>query len=540
MTVREHILENAVIIDRLNERVDTVCHRFEFLRQLRNSSVLNILTVLVRHRALHIHIAVLNKVELNGIGFLIVDKRRYIVHLDIFALEVFACSHRGSVIKHGLNIRLQVRHKGLIAFTGNYRQRVDLVNAVAAALHIHPVAVLIDAKAQTTTDFLPLRRVAVGVLQSTDLEHIWVVPALTQCGVGEDEPCWLVKGQQPFLVFQNQVIGGNIVGELAATLELTVHAAPGFLIDAEIALMHPAYIAASGFEILLIRRVKHRNVLVQNGKILLLKHHAIFAKHLVAVFIILAVLCHFVDEEQGQALDAHVKELFLFLKVGEDSFPNLNAAHILFGHIANHIAGFDDFAVGKGHSATQRVNFRDGIPLVLLHFLRNKVEVVPNAENTGFPVDGFVVADLQLDFRHRRLLAGKNDLLKVEVAVRATEVLDLKALDLDLLDQPLVEGVQRIQHIDEVVMLGVGSRVVEGEQRIEVLQCLLRHIAAHLLRLVQNNDRTVRLDNIDRSAGTELIPFGVDDAGFLTLAVLFQRGGKRLRVDDHHIDAGAA
>ena len=149
--------------------------------------------------------------------------------------------------------------------------------------------------------------------------------------------------------------------------------------------MYPAYIAASGFEILLIRRVKHRNVLVQNGKILLLKHHAIFAKHLVAVFIILAVLCHFVDEEQGQALDAHIKELFFFLKVGEDGFPNLNAAHILFGHIAHHITGFDDFTVGKGHGATQRVNFRDGIPLVLLHFLRNKVEVVTYTESTDFP-----------------------------------------------------------------------------------------------------------------------------------------------------------
>ena len=187
--------------------MDAVCHRPQFLRQLRNGSVLNILTVLVRHLALHIHIAVLNEVELNGIGFLIVDKRRYIVHLDIFALEVFACSNRGSVIKHGLNIRLQVCYEGFVAFAGNYCQRVDLVNAVAAALHIHTVAVLIDAKAQTTTDFLPLRRVAVGVLQSTDLKHIRVIPSFTQCRVGEYEPCRLVKGQQPFLVFQDQVIG---------------------------------------------------------------------------------------------------------------------------------------------------------------------------------------------------------------------------------------------------------------------------------------------------------------------------------------------
>ena len=32
VTVGEHILENAIVIDRLNEHMDAVCHRFEFLR----------------------------------------------------------------------------------------------------------------------------------------------------------------------------------------------------------------------------------------------------------------------------------------------------------------------------------------------------------------------------------------------------------------------------------------------------------------------------------------------------------------------------
>ena len=45
---------------------------------------------------------------------------------------------------------------------------------------------------------------------------------------------------------------------------------------------------------------------------------------------------------------------------------------------------------------------------------------------------------------------------------------------------------------------------------------------------------------INRAAGAELIPLGIDDTGFFALTVLFQRGGKRLRVDNHHIDAGVA
>ena len=121
--------------------------------------------------------------------------------------------------------------------------------------------------------------------------------------------------------------------------------------------MNPARIAASGFQIPLIRRVEQRHVVVQDGTILLLEHRTVFAQHLSTVFIVPSVLCHLVDEEQREALDAPVKELFLFLEVGEDRFPDLDAAHVLLGHIAHHVASLDDFAVGKGHGIAQRVDF---------------------------------------------------------------------------------------------------------------------------------------------------------------------------------------
>lgn len=129
-------------------------------------------------------------------------------------------------------------------------------------------------------------------------------------------------------------------------------------------------------------------------------------------------------------------------------------------------------------------------------------------------------------------------MLQIQIAIRAAEVLDINAFDLNFLDQPFVEGIQRIQHIHQIVMLCVGGRIVEREQRVEIFQRLLRYIAAHFLRLVQDDDRAVCFDNINRAAGAKFIPFGVDDTGFLALAILFQRGGKRLRVDNHHIDAG--
>ena len=82
----------------------------------------------------------------------------------------------------------------------------------------------------------------------------------------------------------------------------------------------------------------------------------------------------------------------------------------------------------------------------------------------------------------------------------------------------------------------MGCRVVKTKQRVKVFQCLLGNVAAHLLGFVQNDDRTVRLDNINRTARTELIALGVDDSCFLGLAVLFEGGGKCLGIDNHYID----
>ena len=206
MTIGEHILKNAVIINRLNKRMNPFGHRFQLIGQLRDLIHCDISAILVRDPALHIHIAVLNQIELYSISLFTVNQGRLVVYLNILALEVLTRSNRGSVIKHRFNIRLQICNEGLVALAGNNRQCVDFMHAVPAALHIHTVAVLVDAKTQTATDFLPLCGIAVRMLQSADLEHIRVVPTLAQSRVGENEPRGLLKGQQSFLIFKNQVI----------------------------------------------------------------------------------------------------------------------------------------------------------------------------------------------------------------------------------------------------------------------------------------------------------------------------------------------
>ena len=201
MTIGEHILKNAVIINRLNKRMNPFGHRFQLIGKLRNLIHCDIPAILVRDPALHIHIAVLNQIELDSISLLVVDQRRHIVYLDILSLEVLTRSNRGAIVKHRFNIRLQICNEGLVALAGNNGQGVDFMHTVPAALHIHTVAVLVDAKAQTTTNFLPLCGITVRMFQRADLEHIRVIPALTQRRVGENEPRRLLKRQQPFFIF---------------------------------------------------------------------------------------------------------------------------------------------------------------------------------------------------------------------------------------------------------------------------------------------------------------------------------------------------
>ena len=131
---------------------------------------------------------------------------------------------------------MQSVYKSCIALAGNNGQDVDILHLISQHFRIHAVPILVHAQTQSTAYFLPLLRGAVAVLQGADLEHIRVIPTFPQCGVGEDEPGRLFKGQQTFLVFQDQIIGRNVIRHIRATLDRTVDAVT-FLVDAEIALM---------------------------------------------------------------------------------------------------------------------------------------------------------------------------------------------------------------------------------------------------------------------------------------------------------------
>ena len=159
--------------------------------------------------------------------------------------------------------------------------------------------------------------------------------------------------------------------------------------------------------------------------------------------------------------------------------------------------------------------------LILFHLIGFVEQVVAHTEAEQLSCVSVLLCQFDFKFRHRRLVRREHDMFKIEILTCAGKVLYLKALNLNLLNELLIERIQSIQYIDKVVLFGVCCRIVQAEQRIEVLQSFLRNLAAHLLRLVQNDDRSVRFDNVDRTARTELITFGINNTGFLTFAVLF-------------------
>src|SRR5699024_5137012 len=191
-----------------------------------------------RNLPLHIDIAIADKIEFNGIGSIAVNKSRCSIHFDVFALEVFAGGNRRSFIQNSLNIALKISHEALIAFAGNHCKHIDVMNTVTAAFCIHSGTMLVYTEAQTTTHFLAFRCLTVRMLQRTNLKYIWVIPPFSQSRVGKDKACRLVKGQQTFFVLQNQIVSGNIVRKLTATLQLTVDTSAGLFVNTEISFVN--------------------------------------------------------------------------------------------------------------------------------------------------------------------------------------------------------------------------------------------------------------------------------------------------------------
>ena len=269
-----------------------------FLRNL-NFSVRLIGIILVGQRTTS-DVAIGNQILKDGLRQFAVDHlfiaMRIRDDLSLEQLDIHRDRAAGNRIRQ---LALQAFGKAVVALAGNDRQHIDGMNVVAEHVGVHALAVLIDAQAQTAANLLTLANLAAALLQCADLEHVWVIPAFAQRGMGKDKPnrrFLRITIQKQLLVLHNQVIGVRIVrraflfvGELAVG-----HLA--LLIDGKITGMG---IMGGNFiqipHIVVIAKFKlHRS---EDIVVFFLKHIGINAVERTSRLIILLILRDLVDKE---------------------------------------------------------------------------------------------------------------------------------------------------------------------------------------------------------------------------------------------------
>ena len=72
--------------------------------------------------------------------------------------------------------------------------------------------ILVDSKPQTATYLLSAGVAWRGLLQEAEREDVWVIPALSEGGVAEDEAKGVVAVEQLLLISQNCVVRLSVLG----------------------------------------------------------------------------------------------------------------------------------------------------------------------------------------------------------------------------------------------------------------------------------------------------------------------------------------
>ena len=343
--------------------------------------------------------------------------------LEHLAGEVGLVGHLGAGRQGVADIFLQRSDELLEAFARHHGQHVDVMDD---GRMIHPVAELIDRQAQATTDLLSARHlvVVVGMLQEADHEDVGVVPAFAQGRVREDETYRLFEFEKLLLLSQNQVIGIHIVGQafvFASLGNARVDVALGLLVNGKVPAVR--FFRRNALQVLDVRRFIQVQHLVQVLAVFLFKDPRVIA-FLVRRRVV-AVLDHFIDEEQGQDLDALLEQRLLLVEVRLDRLPNLDATQRRFVHVPGGFANKKLNAVGEAQGVGIGVDVRDHIATVLIQLVGKTVgeEVVTLGKLAHHALDlaAFQLL-LELNTGHRRL-ARNLDGLQVEIGIGSRQPL---------------------------------------------------------------------------------------------------------------------
>ena len=199
--------------------------------------VLGIAPIYIGHLAIFIDVAIACQIIIYRICLVISDGNNILSHSDFLSSKVRRCRFRRSFIQVVFYTILQARYKLCISLTGNDREFIDILDFRFQDMRIHSITILIDTDSKTSSYFLTLFCWAIAtMLQGTNLEYIRIIPPLLQGRVRKDKANWIVKRQQLFFIFQNQLICRFIVTTICTTFDCAVNLMALF-IDTEIASM---------------------------------------------------------------------------------------------------------------------------------------------------------------------------------------------------------------------------------------------------------------------------------------------------------------
>ena len=227
-----------------------------------------------------------------------------------------------------------------------------------------------------------------------------------------------------------------------------------------------------------------------------------------------------------------MEELTLALDMGKDGLADLNAAQLLFADLADDVTRIDFNAVQKFYRVVppvDKLNYK-AVP-ILIQIAGVVVKIEPDADPHRLFADPRCTLVIKLQ-RCRRVCFGKIDALQIDIAFGRRTARFGDAFDGDLLHQPLVISLHRVQpinHIVDAVRL-MRSGVTQRQKRTKLFQPFLCLRSFDRLRLVNNKDRICFGDNVNGAAGTELVQLHINAAS------VFPFGVERLRIDDHHVD----
>ena len=360
--------------------------RLKLGREGRQHSLLAVRLVLGCDLVVEVGVVVLDEVAIQQLGHVGVHDDLLSVRGDQDLVQeigvVRLAGARGERVEH---LALEPLGEILVALAGDDGEHVDLVDHFR---RVHPVALLIHAQPHAAAHLLPLHDGAVAVLERADGEDVRVVPAFAQRGVREDEADRLVEGEQALLVLEDQVVGVHVVRLVGSLPQARIDEAVRLLVDGEIAvvgLLHGDRLDV--VDEIHGRRVDEKIQVVDCILILLAKHLGILPRQL-ALLVVLAVLGHLVDEEEGEDFDSLGMQLVLLAQVRMDRLPDLDAAHRRLRDVAHGVAGLQLAPVGEGHALGGGVDVADDAVPVLVEPVRERVDVGARVQAVHFANNG--------------------------------------------------------------------------------------------------------------------------------------------------------